>query len=85
MLYGIPNPIVCSTAFNCFMFVCNIGLRSGGGVGEPIFQPSPDSTDRFISRFFYDITFFVLIIVIWMNVIFGIIIDTFASLREIKN
>jgi len=30
-------------------------------------------------------TFFLLIIVIWMNVIFGIIIDTFASLREIKN
>jgi len=36
-------------------------------------------------RFFYDLTFFIIISVIWMNVIFGIIIDTFAELREDKN
>ena len=40
---------------------------------------------QFVSRTIYDLTFFILIIVIWLNVIFGIIIDTFAILREKKN
>ena len=39
----------------------------------------------YIGRLFYDLTFFFLIIIIWMNIIFGIIIDTFAALRDEKN
>ena len=36
-------------------------------------------------RFFYDVTCFIIINIIFMNIIFGIIIDTFAELRNKKN
>lgn len=79
--YGEP---ICDTPIMCFMFVVNVGLRAGGGVGEPLIQPNPYSADDYYSRFFFDLTFFLVIIVIWMNIIFGIIIDTFAALRDEK-
>jgi hypothetical protein len=44
-----------------------------------------ENRSRYIARFLYDLTFFVLITVIFLNIIFGIIIDTFGSLRDDKN
>jgi hypothetical protein len=41
-----------------------------------------DSESKYISKFFYDLIFFMLINVISLNIIFGIIIDTFAAMRE---
>lgn len=38
----------------------------------------------FYFRSIYDLTFFLLIVTILLNIIFGIIIDTFAQLREIS-
>jgi inositol 1,4,5-triphosphate receptor type 1 len=37
---------------------------------------------QFTSRVTYDLFFFVIIIVLLLNIIFGIIIDTFGQLRE---
>ena len=37
-----------------------------------------------VGRFFYDFLFFLIIAVIMLNIIFGIIIDTFAELRELN-
>ena len=37
---------------------------------------------RYYVRFVYDISFFSLITIIFLNIIFGIIIDTFGGLRE---
>lgn len=69
----------------CFVYVLNYGLRAGGGVGEPLISPDPNvDLDTFTSRVFFDLTFFIIIIIIWMNIIFGIIIDTFAALRDEK-
>lgn len=79
--YGEP---ICDTPIMCFMYVVNVGLRAGGGVGEPLIQPDPYVSDDYYSRFFFDLTFFLVIIIIWMNIIFGIIIDTFAALRDEK-
>ena len=40
----------------------------------------------FLLRFIYDLTFFLIVIVIiFQNLIFGVIIDTFADLRAEKN
>ena len=41
----------------------------------------PEST----GRYFYDLLFFVVVSVLLLNLIFGIIIDTFSSLRENAN
>jgi hypothetical protein len=38
--------------------------------------------DRFHTRLIYDISIFLIINVVFMNIIFGIIIDTFAVLRD---
>ena len=35
-------------------------------------------------RFIFDITFFILITTIGLNIVFGIIIDTFSELREAR-
>jgi len=60
------------------MFVLNLGMRSGGGIGDILIQPHPDNVSQYIIRFFFDISFYLLIIIIWLNIIFGTIIDTFA-------
>lgn len=76
---------ICDTPLMCFIYVLNLGLRSGGGVGEPLISPDPtDNLNTYTARVFFDLTFFIIIILIWMNIIFGIIIDTFAALRDEK-
>jgi hypothetical protein len=59
----------------------------GGGIGE--FLPAqtfiPENRLAYYIRFAYDLSFFLIIITILLNVIFGIIIDTFAQLRAAGN
>lgn len=38
--------------------------------------------ERYVIRFFYDVTCFMIVNVVFMNIIFGIIIDAFAVLRD---
>ena len=33
-------------------------------------------------RFFFDITFFIIVTTIGLNIVFGIIVDTFSELRD---
>ncbi len=48
-------------------------------------MPDPHLFNDYYSRFVYDLTFYLIINVIWLNIIFGIIIDAFAELRDAKN
>ncbi len=66
------------------MFIIKQGLLAGGGVGEVLKQPDPYNSENYYSRALFDLTFFIIIIIIWLNIIFGIIIDTFAELRDKK-
>ncbi|CAD8112241.1 unnamed protein product [Paramecium sonneborni] len=77
---------VCYSAFQCLIFVIHQGLRAGGGIGDVLVAPPTHSNLNYYSqRVLYDVTFFILINIIWLNIIFGIIIDTFAQLRDQKN
>ena len=61
----------------------NRGIRAGGGIGEVIDHIAyTESTNLWLGRFFYDILFFTLINIIMLNIIMGIIVDTFSSLRK---
>lgn len=75
---------ICMSLLHCFLSTFNYGMRFGGGIGE--FLPSETNKDfnrqAWVMRFFFDISFYLVVIVICLNVIFGIIIDTFAQLRE---
>jgi len=50
----------------------------GGGIGEAISKISYEDKEIYYERLIYDIAFFLMVIIILLNIIFGIIIDTFA-------
>uniref|UniRef100_A0A8D0EFR4 Inositol 1,4,5-trisphosphate receptor n=1 Tax=Salvator merianae TaxID=96440 RepID=A0A8D0EFR4_SALMN len=73
----------CDTLLMCIVTVLNHGLRNGGGVGDILRKPSKDES-LFPARVIYDLLFFFIVIIIVLNLIFGVIIDTFADLRSEK-
>jgi hypothetical protein len=58
-----------------------MGLRLGGGVGEYIGYKDDAALGV---RYVVDFAFFITVLIILLNVVFGIIIDTFSELREEK-
>uniref|UniRef100_A0A8C3SIP4 Inositol 1,4,5-trisphosphate receptor n=1 Tax=Chelydra serpentina TaxID=8475 RepID=A0A8C3SIP4_CHESE len=73
----------CETLLMCIVTVLSHGLRSGGGVGDVLRKPSKEEP-LFAARVIYDLLFFFMVIIIVLNLIFGVIIDTFADLRSEK-
>ena len=71
----------CSTMFQCYITTLNWGLRNGGGIGDTLQKPSYEKETRntFYFRAVFDLTFFLIINIVFLNIIFGIIIDTFAG------
>jgi len=81
-----PEPTkerACDTLLMCIVTVFNHGLRNGGGIGDILRQPS-STESLFPIRMLYDMMFFFVVIIIVLNLIFGVIIDTFADLRSEK-
>jgi hypothetical protein len=73
----------CNSLSDCFTTTLTFGIRMGGGIGEAIKSPvKNDSQCDYWSRMAFDLLFFVVIILILLNIIFGIIIDTYADLKE---
>jgi len=71
---------ICENMLVCFVQFVNYGLRNGGGIGD--IMSSPDwNENNSLFRIIYDSTFFFVVIIILMNIIFGVIIDTFGELR----
>nr|CAH8857369.1 unnamed protein product [Trichobilharzia regenti] len=73
----------CDTLKMCMLTTLREGLLNGGGIGEALRRPSSED-NSFIFRTIYDLSFFVIVIVIILNLIFGVIVDTFAALRQEK-
>ncbi|XGW30683.1 hypothetical protein V3C99_009556 [Haemonchus contortus] len=74
----------CTTLRMCIITTLNWGLRNGGGIGDVLRNVGPDER-LFYYRIVYDLSFYVVLIVITLNLIFGVIIDTFGDLRTEKN
>ncbi|CAF0745401.1 unnamed protein product [Rotaria sp. Silwood1] len=73
----------CDTLFMCIVTTLNKGLRNGGGIGDVLRQPS-NQEPLYFFRVIYDMMFFFIVIIITLNLIFGVIIDNFADLRTEK-
>jgi inositol 1,4,5-triphosphate receptor type 1 len=73
----------CDSLLMCIVTTLNQGLRNGGGIGDILRAPS-SKEPLFIPRVIYDLLFFFIVIIIVLNLIFGVIIDTFADLRSEK-
>lgn len=81
---GDDEDFHCSSMFECLLTVVNYGLRSGGGIGDILLPPSFAEQGSLL-RVTYDSTFFFVVIILLLNIIFGIIIDTFGELRTLNN
>jgi hypothetical protein len=74
----------CDNLRNCFSTVLSNGVRAGGGIGD-IFSQYKSLGQKEILRIITDLSFYIIVIIILLNIIFGIIIDTFAELRDQRN
>jgi hypothetical protein len=75
----------CYSSLQCYMMILNIGSRAGGGLGDVISMVSYRSdVGLFVGRFFYDMLFFILIVLVLGNLFLGIIVDSFGELRGIN-
>ena len=77
---------LCQDALGCFLAVINLGLRSGGGIADAIQLQSynPESPQDYFWRVIFSLAFFITMITILLNLIFGMIIDAFGDLRDTK-
>lgn len=73
----------CDSLLMCIVTTMNQGLRNGGGIGDILRAPSSHEP-LYFGRVVYDLLFFFIVIIIVLNLIFGVIIDTFADLRSEK-
>lgn len=73
----------CDSLLMCIVTTLNQGLRNGGGIGD-VLRPPSNREPLFAARVVYDMLFFFVVIIIVLNLIFGVIIDTFADLRSEK-
>ena len=80
------NENFCYSSIQCWLFITNYGVRNGGGVADQLpkdsFKVNPI---RYLIRFFFDILFDIIIVLIMLNVFFGIMVDAFAELRNKNN
>jgi hypothetical protein len=77
---------MCVTMFQCYLSTVNWGLRMGGGFGDKIVVESFNNNNRgrYYLSVIIELTAFSLINIIFLNIIFGIIIDTFAGNYSLK-
>ena len=88
-LYNVKNDTqddeeqMCGSIFQCYLTLLSYGGRSGGGIGDMIVKLAYNpSSGAFIARFFFDITFHIIVVLIMTNLIFGIVVDSFAAFRN---
>jgi predicted GIY-YIG superfamily endonuclease len=77
----------CTSVRHCFFTIFSLGPRSSGSVGDVLTRQSylPGNKTKYYSRYIFDLSIFVVVNVMGMNIIFGIIIQTFAQLRDMMN
>eukprot|EP00300_Choanocystis_sp_HF-7_P010338 c16899_g2_i1.p1 GENE.c16899_g2_i1~~c16899_g2_i1.p1 ORF type:complete len:823 (+),score=199.08 c16899_g2_i1:166-2634(+) len=84
-----PNTIggtnKCKDLGTCFGTVLNHGWRSGGGIGDYLIEPNSLGSGRWWHRLVYDMVFFIVVINLLLQLVFGIVIDAFARMRDQRN
>ena len=74
---------VCKTLIFCFLNTLDSGLRARGGIGDSAIRISYKlNKSHYIQRILMDDTFFLLIVITAIDLVFGIIIGAFSNLRN---
>ena len=71
----------CSSLLECFITLFNTGARSGGGIGDLLPERQFNSAIYF-HRWIHDMIFFIIVILLLLNMINGVIVTTFGQIRE---
>ena len=83
---GVRGLPICRSLWSCYLQILNLGLTRGGGISEAINVTDIDSESvNFYLNLILILGFFIMVNIICLNVIFGIIIDTFSELRDKQN
>ena len=82
----------CESLRTCFLTTLNQGIRAGGGIGEYMRPSDPfggnsiqggdvkqDTYRYWLFRLMFDLGYFLMLNIVLLNLVFGIIIDTFAG------
>ncbi|KAJ8601792.1 hypothetical protein CTAYLR_006814 [Chrysophaeum taylorii] len=67
----------CKSLVRCFAVTAMYGLRLSGGIGDIM-------SHTWSSRLWLDFLYFFIVLIVLLNVVFGVIIDTFSDLRSQK-
>jgi hypothetical protein len=71
----------CESTFMCWLTGTDKSFKVDGGLGGFMENPFKDGAPDLL-RFAFDNTYFLLVLVVMLNILLGIIIDTFRTLRE---
>lgn len=85
--------IKAETLYDAFFSTLNQGIRNGGGLAESLYPPynltdvstASSAPYDYWGLFVFDLVFFIVIIILMLNLVFGIIISTFGELRNARN
>lgn len=81
--FGDENGI-CESLAHCLISVVTIAFTNGSGIID-MMQLEPYVSDnwwKFYGQMFLSLSFFIIVNIIMMNIIFGVIVDTFGELRD---
>ena len=78
----IPDNYCLCLSF-CFMTNFDAGIRARGGAADQMVRISFErNTSLYYTRIIYDISYFLICIIIMIDLVFGIILGTFSDMRE---
>ena len=73
----------CSSLVFCFLTNIDAGIRARGGAADQMVRISFErNVTNYITRVIYDVTYFLICIIIMIDLVFGIILGTFSEMRE---
>lgn len=75
--------VECNTIYDCFVYIFYQSLSEGGSA-KAIFQLNIPGLQTYLPRIAFDSFFFIWVGIVLMNVITGLMVDTFSATREEK-
>ncbi len=80
---GYPNDNYCKTMQFCFLTNIDAGIRARGGAADQMVKISYERNQHnYFGRIVFDVSYFLICIIIMIDLVFGIILGTFSELRE---
>ena len=83
--YNEPSHVEneCGTMLYCFATHLSYGMRFDGGIADRM-EKASYTYDKgyYVARFFYEELYFLILVILMLNMIYGIITDAFSELRN---